>query len=108
MPKEEILNRMNFSSEAMEIWSRLSPAQQWALRKDNPLRGDRDRIIYELRHMGKVNVELVSELSGLSRNQVIRISKRHPDLLINEIVKLRKEIRRLTERIERKEGRKDD
>lgn len=109
MPIEKLLKKEGLSLEAREIWARLSAMQQWALRRDNPLRGDRDRVIYELRHAGKVKIPLISELSGLSIAQVQRISERHPDLLIGEIARLRKAIDRLTKTIkqERRAGKRN-
>ena len=110
MPIENLLKKEGLSSEAREIWSRLSPMQQWALRKDNPLRGDRDRVIYELRHVGKARFDLISEVSGLSIAQAKRIASNHPDILIHEIVRLRKTIDRLIKLLasqkQGKEGRK--
>lgn len=66
--------KSGLSPEAEIVWEEIGERQRRIIRKDYPLRKDRDDAIRELSARG-VKVPILAELTGLSRAQIIRIRK---------------------------------
>jgi hypothetical protein len=60
------------SPEARVVWDRLDEKTKNDIQKDNPFRKDRNQAILELRERG-VKWTILTEITGLSRNQIISI-----------------------------------
>jgi len=61
------------SLEAEKVWQALSEKTKKAIQKDHSFRADRNNEIRQLRARG-VKVRVLMEITGLSRNSILRIT----------------------------------
>jgi len=73
--KSFIIKKTGLSVDAKKVWDSLSKSQQEAIHRNNPFRCDRNEIIRDLKKR-KIKVRILTEISGLSWTQILRITKR--------------------------------
>jgi hypothetical protein len=65
---------MKLSPRAKMVWKEIGEKQRTIIQKNWPLRRDRNEAICQLAAKG-VTIPILVELTGLSRNQIIRIKR---------------------------------
>jgi hypothetical protein len=94
------MSKSNLSYDAKIVWDSLSKSQQRAIQKNNPIRGDRNKIIRELKNR-KVKVKILAEISGLCRMQVIRITRKHIRIPGDKLSLVKHRLSEVRDRIDR-------
>lgn len=61
-----------FSAEAQIVWDMLSSNQHKVLAKNYPIKKERNKVISELHNL-KIEVQVIAEVSGLSRQSISTI-----------------------------------
>ncbi len=104
-----MVNIENFSDEARIVWEALTTNQRNEIQATYPFKAARNSLICELRG-SKVEVQVISEISRLSRQTISKILYREasPDKatlesLKQELRKIQKAVDRLGNHIERLE-----
>ena len=98
--KTFIIERSGLSADAKIVWGALSKTQQRDIRKNNPFRGDRNKIILGLKNR-KVKVNILVEISGLSKAQLERIINGNKRMPGNKLLRMKhklSEVRGLIDR----------
>ncbi|MDQ7838262.1 MAG: hypothetical protein RDU59_07200 [Thermodesulfobacteriota bacterium] len=70
-----MIEASDLSPEAKRVWESLDEGLQKTIQKDNPFRVERDNAIFGLSKRG-VKVDILAEITGVSRNAVHRIIMR--------------------------------
>lgn len=90
--------RTGLSADAKTVWDSLSKTQQRDIRKNNPFRGDRNKIIRGLKNR-KVKVKIIAEISGLARAQIIRITGRDERIPVGKLLRMKHRLSEAKDRI---------
>lgn len=78
------MNKSDLSADAKIVWNLLNPIQQRDIHRNNPIRGDRNKVIRDLKNR-KVKVNILVEISGLSKAQIIRITNRDRKIPLSKL-----------------------
>lgn len=98
--KTFMTERSGFSADAKIVWDSLSKTQQRDIRKNNPFRGDRNKVIRDLKKR-KVKVKIIAEISGLARAQIIRITGRDERIPVGKLSRMKHRLSEAKDRIDK-------
>ena len=98
--KTFMIERTGLSAGALIVWDSLSNTQQRDIHKKNPIRGDRNKIIRDLKYR-QVKVNFLVEMSGLSRAQIIRITGRDTRIPGGKLSRMKHRLSEARDRIDK-------
>ena len=98
--KKFITERPSLSADAKTVWDSLSKTQQRDIRKNNPIRGDRNRLIRDLGNR-KVKHRNLVEISGLGLAQIQRITGRDARIPGGKLSRMKHRLSEAKDRIDR-------
>lgn len=98
--KTFMIERSSLSDDAKTVWDSLSKTQQRDIHKSNPIRGDRNKIIRDLKYR-QVKVKFLVEMSALSRAQIIRITGRDAKIPGGKLSRMKHRLSEARDRIDK-------
>lgn len=98
--KTFMIERPGLSADARTVWDSLSKTQQRDIDKNNPIRGDRNKIIRDLGSR-KVKHRILVEISGLGLAQIQRISGRDERIPVGKLSRMKHMLTEAKDRIDK-------
>ena len=92
--------RADLSADAKTVWDSLSKTQQRDIHKYNPIRGDRNTLIRDLKNR-KVKVKILAEISGLGVAQILRITGSDERIPSNKLLRMKHRLSEVRGRIDK-------